>query len=160
MEVLEDLGADDKPVVTALNKVDRLHTADQVEPDLESLIARLGTAAALAVDPVAISARDGTGFDHLLRKIECALEAESDFVPVSLNAPFVRSDLVDRFHRVGRVEETSFDESGTTVIGYLPARELGRFAPFVAQRSDGKPAIGRDVKASSQAATVAAASAS
>ena len=158
IDVLEELGADDKPVVTALNKVDRLVTADE-EPDLESLLARLGSAAALAVNPVAISARDATGFDQLLSKIECALEAESDFVPVSLNAPFVRSDLVDRFHRVGRVEETSFDESGTTLTGYLPAQELGRFAPFVVQRSDGKRDIGREVKTGSQAATVAASSA-
>jgi len=160
MDVLEDLGADDKPVVTALNKVDRLLTGDQSQPDLASLLERLGSAAELAVDPVAISARDGTGFDHLLRQIECALEAESDFIAVSLTAPFVRSDLVDRFHRVGRVEETSFDESGTTLIGYLPARELGRFEPYVAQRPDGKRASGLEAKTSSHAATVATASAS
>jgi len=154
IEVLEELGADDKPVVTALNKVDRLVT-DSEETDLDSLLAHLGSAARLAVNPVAISARDAIGFDQLLNKIECALETESDFVPVSLNAPFVRSDLVDRFHRVGRVEETSFDESGTTLIGYLPARELGRFAPYVAQRQDGSRANGRETKPASEAATLA-----
>ena len=100
-----------------------------------------------------------SGSITLLSKIEGALEAESDFVPVSLCAPFVRSDLVDRFHRVGRVEETSFDESGTTLVGYLPARELGRFAPFVAPRPIGERANDRERKTELQAATVAAASA-
>lgn len=159
VDVLEDLGADDKPVITALNKVDRLVTDDQTEPDLQCLLDRLGSAAALAVNPVPISARDGTGFDQMLSKIECALEAESDFVPVSLTAPFVRSDLVDRFHRVGRVEETSFDESGTTLLGYLPARELGRFAPYVVQRPAARQSDSRERSKDGSAAIVAATSA-
>jgi GTP-binding protein HflX len=159
MNVLEDLGADDKPVVTALNKVDRLVTTEQSTLGLKGLLAQLGSAAALALNPVAISARDGTGLDQLLSNAECALEAESDFVPVSLTAPFVRSDLVDRFHRVGRVEETHFDESGTTLIGYLPARELGRFAPFVTQHPDRKRANGHVVQDGSRAVTASPTSA-
>ena len=64
-------------------------------------------------------------------------------MPVTLTAPFAQSELVDRFHRLGRVQETSFDESGTTLQGYLPARELGRFAPYVARRTDDGGANGR-----------------
>jgi GTP-binding protein HflX len=143
MDVLEELGADDKPVVTALNKVDRLTPNGPGEPSLDALLARLGPAAALAVNPVAISARDGVGFDQLLAQIEMALEEDADFVPVTLTAPFAQSELVDRFHRLGRVEETTFDESGTTLLGYLPAQELGRFAPYIARRADDHPANGR-----------------
>ena len=142
MDVLEELGADDKPVVTALNKVDRL-AANGDDVAMETLIARLGPAAALARDPVAISARDRTGFDRLLERIEATLEVVADFVPVTLTAPFARTDLVDRFHTLGRVEETSFDESGTTLLGYLPARDLGRFAPYIDRRDDGAGPNGR-----------------
>jgi GTP-binding protein HflX len=136
LAVLEELGADDKPVITALNKVDCLAPNGDA-PELDELLARLGPAAALAVNPVAISGIDGTGFAALLAQVETALENDADFVPVTLAAPFARTDLVDRFHRLGRVEETTFDESGTTLHGYLPARELGRFDPYIAPRSDG-----------------------
>jgi GTP-binding protein HflX len=134
MNVLEELGADDKPVVTALNKIDRLHVDGDGEVSTDELLALLGPAAELAVNPVPISAQEGIGFDRLLTQVEIALEEDADFIPVTLTAPFDRSDLVDRFHRLGRVEETSFDESGTTLLGYLPARELGRFSPHIAER--------------------------
>ena len=143
IDVLEDLGADDKPVVTALNKVDRLTQNGAGEPSLDDLLARLGSAATLAVNPVPISARDGLGFDRLLSQIEIALEEDADFVPVTLTAPFAQSELVDRFHRLGRVEQTTFDESGTTLLGYLPAQELGRFAPYLARRAASNAANGR-----------------
>ena len=143
MDVLEELGADDKPVVTALNKVDRLTPNGSGALSVDDLLARLGPSASLAVNPVPISARDGLGFDQFMAQVESALEADADFVPVTLTAPFAQSELVDRFHRLGRVEETSFDESGTTLLGYLPVKELGRFAPYVARRMDAGNANGR-----------------
>ena len=153
IDVLEELGADDKPVVTALNKVDHLMTPNgSGEPSLDDLLARLGPAANLAANPVPISARDGIGFDQLLAQVEIALEEDAGFVPVTLTAPFAQSELVDRFHRLGRVQETSFDESGTTLQGYLPARELGRFAPYVARRSNDGRANGRATRDTSIAA--------
>jgi GTP-binding protein HflX len=136
VEVLEELGADDKPVVTALNKIDRLLTDGGADIRVEDLLCRLGPAADLAVNPVAISARTGTGLDRLLTQVENALEAAADFVAVTLCAPFSRTDLVDRFHKLGRVEETTFDESGTTLRGYLPERDLGRFGPYITRRDD------------------------
>jgi GTP-binding protein HflX len=154
IDVLEELGADDKPVVTALNKVDRLTSNGSGEPslDLHDLLARLGPAADLAVNPVPISARDGIGFDQLLTQVEGALEEDAGFVPVTLTVPFAQSELVDRFHRLGRVQETSFDELGTTLQGYLPARELGRFAPYVARRTDDGRTNGKVTRGTSIAA--------
>ncbi len=152
IDVLEELGADDKPVVTALNKVDRLMPNGSGEPLLDDLLARLGPAADLAVNPIPISARDGTGFDQLLAQVEVALEEDAGFVPVTLTAPFAQSELVDRFHRLGRVNETSFDESGTTLQGYLPVGELGRFAPYLVRRTDDGSANGRTERGTSIAA--------
>ncbi len=134
MSVLEELGADDKPVVTALNKVDLLATEGAIQPSLEEILERLGPTASLAVNPTSISARDGVGFNTLLGQVEFALEHDANFVPVTLSAPFARTDLVDRFHRLGRVETTSFDENGTTLTGYLPSGELGRFDPHLTPR--------------------------
>jgi len=52
-------------------------------------------------------------------------------VRVTLVAPYDRTDLVDRFHRLGRVEESRFDERGTTLIGLLPSTMVAAFEPFV-----------------------------
>ncbi|MDQ2651578.1 MAG: GTPase HflX [Chloroflexota bacterium] len=141
MGVLEDLGADDKAVVTALNKVDALLDADGQPPSIESLLEMLGEAAPLAVNPVAISAEAGLGFEALLNALEIALEDEAQFVPVVLKAPFSRSDLVDLFHRLGRVEDSEFTESGSTLRGHLPLAEVGRFAPYLETEKPGAPLV-------------------
>ncbi|HEU5432682.1 MAG TPA: GTPase HflX [Thermomicrobiales bacterium] len=148
LKVLEELGADDKPVITALNKVDRLLPEDGSDggndmPDLAGLLARLGDAAELAVNPVAISAARGWGLEHLLGAVEAALEREDDFVPVRLGVPFARAELIDRFYRNGRVVERRDDDWGTTLIGVLPAGAVGQFGDFIAvepERHRARPA--------------------
>jgi GTP-binding protein HflX len=138
--VLEDLGADGKPIITALNKVDLLAATppdgETVPPANADLVAGLGPTADLIGDPVAISAERHWGLDRLLRRIEAAIDEDAGFVPVRLSVPFARSDLVDRFHRTGRVDETRFDEGGTTVIGFLPRAALGRFAPYLVVKGE------------------------
>jgi GTP-binding protein HflX len=131
MSVLEDLGADDKPVVTALNKADKLLDAEGQLPPIACLLERLGDAAPLAVNPVGISAQSGLGFEALLDAVEVALEEEAQFVPVVLNVPFSHSELVDLFHRLGRVEASEFTEAGSRLCGHLPLAEVGRFAPYL-----------------------------
>lgn len=134
LEVLEELGADNKPIITALNKIDAIGNGAGNSVDIDQLVARLGPAVELAVNPVAISAQEHLGFDRLMAQVETALEVDEEFVPVTLTVPFARTDLVDRFHQLGRVEQRSYDESGATLQGVLPARELGRFSPYIAQR--------------------------
>ena len=141
-------------MVTALNKSDRLLPNGAADIDVSAVLARLGEAAALAANPVAISARTESGFSRLLGAVEAALEVDAAFVPVTLAAPFARSDLVDRFHTLGRVEETSFDETGTTLVGLLPERELGRFAPYLSRRPLGS-ANGRAMQGATTAQTAA-----
>jgi GTPase len=125
-QVLEELGADGKPMLVALNKID---VAEEDGPvSVELLRERLE----LTGDVVPISAVRATGLDELLAAIERMLEVEQAFVPVTLVIPYNRSDLVDRVHKLGRVESSSFDERGTTLTGVLPEAMVGAFAPYVA----------------------------
>jgi hypothetical protein len=48
-----------------------------------------------------------------------------------MRVPFDRSELVDRFHTLGRVETRDYDEEGTLLVGWLPERAIGRFDPFI-----------------------------
>ncbi len=122
---LEDLGADDRPVVFALNKIDRF--SDEALAELPARAELIGAPG----DSVAISARKGWRLDALLSRIEVVLEEEDSFVNVELAIPFDRSELVDRFHTYGRVEEREYDENGTSLTGWLPEREISRFEPFI-----------------------------
>lgn len=130
--VLEDLGNDDKPVVLALNKIDQLPEGIVERP---SFIAEMKLVSRVAE----ISGRTGTGIPALMAQIEAALEDEQHFVPVAVTIPYAKSELVDRFHRLGRVEDTQYDERGSTIIGVLPERALTSFSPFVEIRGDGSP---------------------
>jgi len=123
--VLEELGADGKPTIVALNKVDLLQ--EQGAPALDELKEALK----LPEDVVTISAARGLGFDDLLAAVERLLEREQVFVRVTLDVPYNRSDLVDRFHTIGRVEDSRFDDSGTSLVGLLPSAMVAAFEPYV-----------------------------
>jgi GTP-binding protein HflX len=124
--VLEDLGADDKPVITVLNKADLLevHNAE-VMLDVARLLD-------LPTDFIPISSLTGDGLGALLARIEQELEDLEDFLTVTGTFPYDRSELVDLFHRLGRVEGVSYDERGATVAGVLPSRSMDRFSPYLA----------------------------
>jgi GTP-binding protein HflX len=122
---LEDLAVDDRPVVYALNKTDALPEEDRER--LPELALGVGAPA----DAIGISAQEGVNLDALLARVEASLEEASRFVAVTGTFPFDRSDLVDLFHKLGRVERHDYDEHGTTVTGVLPQRELGRFDPWL-----------------------------
>lgn len=126
--VLEELGADGKPTVVALNKIDAL--GSDGTPSIDELKADL----ALPDDVVAISAAQKCGLDDLLGRIEQLLETEQNFVEVTMTAPYRRSDLVERFHAFGRVDGSEFGEDGTTITGSLPAAMVEAFAPYISIR--------------------------
>lgn len=107
LETLEDIGAAGKPMVTALNKVDRLadpRSALQIGNDLPN--------------PVPISALTGTGLEALLERVETVLEA--DLVPVEVVLPFRRGDLVRIIHEQGMIEQEEHTERGTHIVARIP----------------------------------------
>ncbi|CCF82329.1 GTPase HflX [Nitrolancea hollandica] len=121
-QVIEELGADDRPVITALNKIDRLNGA--LTPD--QLAAELG----LSPDYVPISAQTGNGLDLLLSRVEEVLASESRLVDVQVMVPYGEAGLVDLFHRKGQVRSEEFTETGAVLSGRIPQHMLPRFEPF------------------------------
>ncbi len=114
-EVLHELGAADKPRVTALNKIDKLDDPDEVD-------------LSLFPNAVAISAINRTGFPELLEMIGRVVAATMEHVTVEI--PFERGDLVELFHRRGRVQAEDHTPLGTMLIGYLPRPLRGVFRAF------------------------------
>jgi len=113
-ETLEEIGAVGKPIVSALNKIDRLPTLDAVSP----LMTRFPNS-------VAIAALTGEGLESLLARVEAVLEAQMIWLDVLI--PYELGELVDLFHRRGLIEWEEHTGAGTRIAGRIPSALIGRF---------------------------------
>jgi len=132
--VLEEIGADDKPVVLALNKI------DQIVPEIHGSLEDLQAGLELPDRVVPISGASGYGLPELFAAVQELLEEQDRFVDVTAVIPYNESVLVDRFHRVGRVESVDYGERGTIIRGSLPEIELGAFGARVTIEGGAIPA--------------------
>lgn len=121
-EVLAELDVIGKPMVTALNKIDMLE--DDADPT--SVADDLN----LPDDFVPISAMQNLGIDTLLLRIEEALGLAAGVTRVDVCIPYDRAELVNLFHKAGKVEQVSHGDEGTHVTGMLPRRLHEQFEPF------------------------------
>ena len=119
-EVLADLGADDKPTVVALNKVDLLGPASRRRV-LQDLGGRHPGA-------VAVSATLRTGLDTLLEELDRA--ARSGSVPIELLVPYGRESVLADLRQVGGLERTEYAPEGTRAWGWAPGHAAHRFDQF------------------------------
>ena len=117
MEALAGLHATEQPIVTALNKTDRLPAGSD------------GIELADLPNSVLISALKRSGLDDLLARIEAVLD--EDLVAVDLLLPYPRGDLLALFHQRGVIHAEAHAAEGTRVIGKLPASLLPRFDPYI-----------------------------
>jgi len=111
-EVLHELEADEKPRVTALNKVDLLDDPSEVDTTLYP-------------HAVAVSALQKAGLDALLAQIAQVLAVNMEAVQVII--PYDKSELVDLFHSRGRVELEEHRPNGTFIAGRIPRSLLNYF---------------------------------
>ena len=116
-QTLEEIGAGHIPVVTALNKIDRLE-----HPQLAQETVRAYPKA------VAISALTGAGRDDVLRLIE--QELFERFTPVLVRLPYQQGALISLFHEAGQVERLEHERGGVVMQGRVPGRLAAQFAPW------------------------------
>jgi GTP-binding protein HflX len=123
-ETLGEIGAQDKPIISVLNKIDRF--AEQAH--LQEYVRRLPEQLNEYRDTIPISAKTGEGIPALLRRIQEVLE--SAMVDLKVEIPYRRGDLVDLFHKRGTVKEESHSGQGTTIQGKLPAPLVPQFQKY------------------------------
>jgi GTP-binding protein HflX len=121
-EVLEELGAGDKTVITALNKLDAIDPHDAEEAE------RLRMALADSPNAVAISALTGQGLDDLRAMIDDVLRRQ--MAPMNVLIPYNRGELVALFHEHGFVEQEEHVETGTHLVGRMPVELAGRYVDY------------------------------
>lgn len=118
VNVLEEIGAKEKPAIFVFNKADRLVTDDGTRFDrLRMLNGREG---------VVISAKNPADLQQLKEKI--AESFKQGRVTMKLCIPYADGSMVTRLHDVGRVLSTNYDEKGTIVAVEL---NIGDTAPYM-----------------------------
>lgn len=116
-ETLDQLGAHHIPVVTALNKVDRLRNPEAARE-----------AASRYSKAVAISSLNGSGIPDLLRLVQ--LELYETYTPIRVRLPYQQGALISLFHEAGRVEFVEHGRGGVYMQGRIPGRLLAQFNPW------------------------------
>ena len=119
LEVLESLGAADKPIITVFNKADLVK--DQYA--LREMVANTENSAY-------ISARTAEGIAHLMDRVVVTLE--SLLVDVRLLVPYDRSDLVAQCYEYGRVLRADYREDGIHVEARITRDLAGRVRQYAA----------------------------
>jgi GTPase len=113
-QTLEEIDASHVPIITVLNKIDRLS-----DPE----------AACRAVEhfpqAVAISARTGAGISDLLEHIRSGLY--ETFTPILVRLPYQQGQLISLFHEFGQVERLEHGRKGVLIQGRIPGRLLAQF---------------------------------
>jgi GTP-binding protein HflX len=117
-ETLAELGAGDKPVVTALNKIDQL----DADTDLAALGAHFS-------NPVAISAEKHTHLEDLLARIEHVLF--ESLIPVEVRLPYKQAQLLSQLHEQGVVEREEHGRDAILVAARVPVRFLETLKPYL-----------------------------
>ncbi len=117
-DVLRELGVVDKPMITALNKVDLL-------PDPEEVIDLLGRE---FEDALAISAGTGQGLHELLALLESRLNR--DLTPMEALIPYSAGEMVNLWHVHGLIEQEEHTGEGVRIKGMLPEELAGRMRMY------------------------------
>jgi len=120
LEVLDELGAEGKPAITVLNKIDRVEDPEQI-----------ASLARMFPDAMRISAFTRAGLDQLLDACSAAL---ADRVRcLDYRIPQQRADLVGLLHRDAKVLSTDYEGNDILVRAVVPPMLAGRLEAFIAQ---------------------------
>jgi GTP-binding protein HflX len=114
-ESLDTIDAKHIPMVSALNKIDKLR-----DPEFANEVVKGYSKS------VAISAVDGSGIKELLQVIREELYVKYSAIRVKL--PYQPGALISLFHEAGQVELIEHSRSGVLMQGRVPGRLVAQFS--------------------------------
>lgn len=117
-EVLKEIGAETKPVITVYNKIDKL------PPD-----SKLADRLALEEDTVCISAAKKLNLESLQQMIESHLKSKA--VEVTLCIPYAETAKAAQLHETANVLEQEYTENGAVMKVILPVEDLEAYNEYI-----------------------------
>ncbi len=119
LSVLRELGAADKPIITVLNKIDRIAGEEERLHELKRRFDR---------NAVLISVRTGEGIPDLVNRI--ADHMIDRIARLRLRLPQARQDLIALLHREGKVIATEYEGNDVLLTAMVPHLLRHHFEPF------------------------------
>lgn len=117
-EVLKEIGAETKPVITVYNKIDKL------PPD-----SKLADRLALEEDTVCISAAKKLNLETLQQMIESHLKSKA--LEVTLCIPYAETAKAAQLHETANVLEQEYTENGAVMKVILPVEDLEAYNEYI-----------------------------
>lgn len=117
-DTLDQLGAKHIPIVTALNKVDRLRDPEAAK----EVVSHFSSKA------VTISGLKGNGISDLLRVMQ--EELYETYTPILVRLPYQQGALISLFHESGRIERIEHERGGVLMQGRIPGRLVAQFSSW------------------------------
>lgn len=117
-EVLKEIGAETKPVITVYNKIDKL------PPD-----SKLADRLALEEDTVCISAAKKLNLESLQQMLESHLRSKA--VEVTLCIPYAETAKAAQLHETANVLEQEYTENGAVMKVILPVEDLEAYNKYI-----------------------------
>ena len=105
-ETLRSLGVNDKPIVTAINKIDKV---DDI-PIIKDLSADI---------VVSISAKKELGFEHLSDALTEIINKTRKYIEQLI--PYTDAGIISRIHKSGTILEEDYREDGIFIRAYVDA---------------------------------------
>lgn len=118
LHVLEELGAVGKPIITVLNKIDKV-----TDPWTLVCLERQFP------DAIHASAVTGQGIDDIYKA--CSKILENRVTHENYRIPQKRGDLLNLLHKDAKVISTEYDENDIVVSAIVPANIAGKLNPFL-----------------------------
>jgi len=116
-QILGEIEADHVPVVTVVNKIDRLTDPERARQNLD-----------IFPTAEAISALTGEGINDLLATV--GEQLYETYLSTKVYLPYQQGGLISLFHEYGQVERLEHVHGGVLIKGKLPGRLVARFKPF------------------------------
>ncbi|MDI6769344.1 MAG: GTPase HflX [Anaerolineales bacterium] len=112
---LKEIGAGHIPMITVLNKIDRLADPQAARAAIQHY-----------PQSVAISARTGDGLPDMLALLHNALY--ETYTPILVRLPYQQGQLISLFHEVGQIERVEHERGGVLMQGSIPGRLTAQFS--------------------------------
>lgn len=118
LEVLKELGAEDKPIVTVINKIDKLASVDAIN------VNQVGESPVLY-----ISALNKSGLDNLMGEMD--KESAKKWRIVELLLPYTDAGVSSMVHNNCRVLEEEYRENGIYIKTEVDPISYGRLTKYI-----------------------------
>lgn len=116
MSVLKELGADNKPIIHAFNKIDKI--------DYEKTFVDVD-------NKIYLSAKTGYNMELLLERIQEEISNNKHIV--NFKIPFERGDVVSYLHKNYKIENEEYVEDGVSLSLSISLEDKNRLAKFIVE---------------------------